>query len=194
MELENRYGGYNTCDTDTYCDIYVTWAIAMADTAASARMPPGPDQTDYGNMRRFPDDPVSGRRSFRPGLPIFSSEAPVNEKLLITAWAHDKDKTSAWKAVFEAAGQIPIETAPAVAQIDPQAAGYTAIAGGVFKLAAAAIPNNGDDFMAAQAILLQSDGRWGTRSGVFDFDLQPINTKIRGPVRLGLVVDELPRS
>jgi hypothetical protein len=195
LELENHYGGDKTCDTywngSDYCDIYVTWAVAMANLEHVGRMPT--DSSDYGNMRWYKQDPTGGRRQFRPGIALFASDVPVQERLMIQAWAHDRDETSRWKQVLASAGQVAKDAAPALATINPVASGYTVIGSGVLKGIAESIPSGEDEFLGSASILLELAGRWGTRSGAFNVDLQPRGPG-RGPIRLQLVVDELPRS
>ncbi len=194
--IENHYGGDNTCDNDVfgtnYCDIYVTTAIATAGGGQPSRIP---EQGDFGGMKKFTDDPVSGSRDLWPNRVLYANANPIDEVVDIQMWAVDADDDSTWKKVFEVAGKVAGAMALALTPIKPEAG---AIAEGVsagFLGLAEVIPTNEDDFLGSGRFIFTASGnRWGTQA------IYPIvldlskNSPDRGPVKVFLRTEELPLS
>jgi hypothetical protein len=193
--VENHYGGDNTCDDDwigaNYCDVYVTTASASAGANLAARLP---EVGDFSGMRDFRADAIHGSRDINPLEPIFFTSQPINEEVQLQMWAYDADSDSAWKGIFDTASKIAAAASSALLPIQPQ---YGAIAGGVaagFAGLAAIIPSNEDDLMGSVNHYLTRDTqRWGTEAGRFYVDLSK-NHPDRGPVRVFLYSEEVPRS
>jgi hypothetical protein len=194
--IENHYGGDNTCDNDVfgtnYCDIYVTTAIATAGGGQPSRIP---EQGDFGGMKKFADDPVSGSRDLWPNRVLYANANPIDEVVDIQMWAVDADDDSAWKKVFEVAGKVAGAMALALTPIKPEAG---AIAEGVsagFLGLAEVIPTNEDDFLGSGRFIFTASGnRWGTMAtGPIVLDLSK-NSPDRGPVKVFLRTEELPLS
>lgn len=193
--VENHYGGDNTCDDDwigkNFCDVYVTTAVASTSTNMARRIP---EQGDFSEMRDYRADAIHGSRDIWPPRPIFTTEAPVSEIVSFQAWAFDADKDSAWKGILNTAAGIAAAAGTALLPIQPQ---YGAIAEGVaggLKGLAALIPSNEDDLMGSiEYNLTKNTGRWHTESGLFTLDLTK-NAPNRGPVKLTMFSQEVPRS
>ena len=193
--VENHYGGDNTCDDDwfgaNYCDVYVTTASASAGANLTARIP---EVGDFSGMRDFRVDAIHGSRDINPLRPIFFTSQPIDEEVRLDMWAYDADSDSAWKGIFDTASKIAAAASSALLPIQPQ---YGAIAGGVaagFAGLAAIIPSNEDDLMGSVTHYLTRDTqRWGTEAGRFYIDLSK-NSPDRGPVRVFLYSEEVPRS
>lgn len=194
--LENHYGGDNTCDDDifgtNYCDIYVTTAVATASQNETKRIP---ETGDYEGMKDFRVDPSSGSRVLGNGVPIFARAEPIDELLQVNVWAHDADSDSAWKGIFSAAGKIAAAAGAALLPIKPEAGAIAeGVAAGLNGIAEA-IPSNEDDTLgSAQLNLTHSDNRWGTQSSYPVVVEATKNHPNRGPVKLFLRTEELPRS
>jgi len=193
--VENHYGGDDTCDSywkgADYCDIYVTTATATSVASNAARIPA--EGSDIGNMRYFPADAKNGARVVAPRVVLYANENPVGELLDVQLWAGDKDESTRWKEVFRVAGDIAAKSSAGIAALDPQVGAISNIAGVVFQGVSTLIPMGKDEFLGAGRVLLTSDGRWATQAGPFSVDLAKSGVG-RGPVRVFLAAEELPRS
>lgn len=196
QRVENWYGGDNTCDDDifgtNYCDIYVTSAIATATVNQASRIP---ETGDFGGMQLFTQNQQSGSRYLYPERVLYATASPIDAIIDMQLYAHDADDDSTWKTVFNVASTIAASAGAALIPIQPQ---YGAIAEGVaagFKGIADAIPSNEDDFLGSgRFVFTASDQRWGTQA-VYPIELDlSKNAPNRGPVKVFLRTEELPRS
>jgi len=194
--VENHYGGDNTCDDDifgtNYCDIYLTTAVSTASQNTTKRIP---ETGDFAGMKYYPSDAVSGSRVLGNGMPIFARAEPIDELLQINVWAHDADSDSAWKGIFSTAGQIAGAVGAALIPIKPEAGAIAEGLAAGFNGIAEAIPSNEDDALgSAEVNFTHSDSRWGTQSPVPIVVNATKNDPNRGPVKLFLRTEEMPRS
>lgn len=194
--VENHYGGDNTCDNDwfgtNYCDIYVTSAFATSNGGAPNRIP---ETGDFSGMPAFSSDPVRGKRDLFPERLLYSTPDPVGEAVMLEMWAHDADSDSAWIGILNGAASIAAAITPAVTAINPTAGAISAGTAAGLAGIADLIPSNEDDLLGSiKYNLLGSSQRWGTQSPI-PIELQlSKNDPNRGPVKVFLRTEEMPRS
>jgi hypothetical protein len=195
--VENMYGTHDTCDddgifgSDNYCDIYVTSAIAGANTPQTARIP---DTGDFSEMRYYGTDTINGKRDLGyPAKVLFQSDTPVGVALELDMLAHDADSTTAWKKFLEVAGTVATKAGAAIAAVEPEAGAIATGLGESLTVISEAIPTTEDDELgSAKYTVTREASRWGTTNpGPHVIPLKK-GVEGRGPVNVYVYFEEFP--
>ena len=194
--VENQHGGDNTCDNDwfgaNYCDVYVTTAVSTASQNETRRVP---ETGDFSGMPDFRVDPINGKRDLGYGIPIFARATSIDELVQVNLWAFDADSDSAWKGIFATAGRIAGAVGAGLLPIKPEAGAIAEGLAAGFAGLAEAIPSNEDDSMGRGTMnFTVSEQRWGTQASAPLYVDVSNNETNRGPVRVFLRTEEMPRS